>query len=66
MGSIAPSERFLIFGEWTWRFGCSRLTPYLGNGWIASQFKEILQAQGKAVFVSNARIENREQVMRYV
>ncbi|KAJ5864973.1 uncharacterized protein N7529_006889 [Penicillium soppii] len=47
MGSIAPSERFLIFG----------------NGWIASQFKEILQAQGKAVFVSNARIENREQVM---
>jgi predicted dinucleotide-binding enzyme len=39
---------------------------WIGNGWIGSQFKEILQVQGKKVVISNTQIESREQVMKYI
>ncbi|AEO58699.1 epimerase/hydratase [Thermothelomyces thermophilus ATCC 42464] len=35
-----------------------------GNGWIASQVKQLLLEQGKVVATSFARLENREDVMR--
>ena len=36
-----------------------------GNGWIANQMKDILVAQRKTIIMSRARIESREQVLRY-
>lgn len=48
MGSLAPSNTFLMFG----------------NGWIANQLKDVLISQGKTVITSKARTENMEQVLR--
>ncbi|KAK8118241.1 NRS/ER [Apiospora kogelbergensis] len=47
MPSVIKPDVYLIFG----------------NGWISSQIREILEAQGKTVIVSKTRTENREQVL---
>ncbi|KAF4634726.1 hypothetical protein G7Y89_g3373 [Cudoniella acicularis] len=43
---------------------------HIGNGWIASQVKQLLQESGKTVATALARLEHREEVMsdleRYV
>lgn len=46
--SPAPKHRFLIWG---------------GDGWIAGHLKQLLEAQGKEVFTTTVRMENRESVV---
>ncbi|KAI0007214.1 NAD(P)-binding protein [Xylariaceae sp. FL0662B] len=40
-----------------------RVFLVFGNGYIATQIKELLQASGKTVITAKARTENREQVL---
>ncbi|KAL1837145.1 hypothetical protein VTJ49DRAFT_4210 [Mycothermus thermophilus] len=44
----APSHRFLIWG---------------GDGWVAGHLKTLLEEQGKEVFTTTVRMENRESVL---
>jgi len=44
-----PANRFLIWG---------------GNGWVAGHLKELLEKQGKEVYTTTVRMEDREAVIR--
>jgi hypothetical protein len=58
--SIGIHDAKLYYQE----YGINHVTT--GNGWIASQVKQLLQASGKTVATSHARLENRDEVMRLV
>ena len=61
------SVDFLLFGMYGTSDRSHKIDPWcLGNGWIASQVKSLLQESGNTVATSFARLEDRDEVMRLV
>lgn len=42
-----------------------KVNRQIGNGWISSQIQQLLEAGAEAYEVSKARLEDREDVLRY-